>query len=154
MFMQCPGSACLPSMCVLWSLCLRLVYKNFRQVIRLVRECNKKSPFWMERTSLAGNFKSRGKWGAAAFYESNKFRLFYYFGGGGVTPLTYQFIPYPGNPYWKGGISTVDLLVLTSTNQLLLKLKLCSFFSFFAKQHGLMRRSLVLMWVPSFGYRK
>ncbi len=29
-----------------------------------------------------------------------------------------------GNPYWRGKISTIDLLVLTSSNQLLLILKL------------------------------
>ncbi len=33
-----------------------------------------------------------------------------------------------GNPYWKGRISTVDLLVLTSSNQLLIILKKCLYF--------------------------
>ncbi len=45
-----------------------------------------------------------------------------------------------GNPYWRGRISTVDLLVLTSSDQLLLMLKLY----IFTKWHNLMRRSTVL----------
>ncbi len=46
--------------------------------------------------------------------------------------------PQPGNPYWVGRHSTVDLLVLTNLDQLL--------FIFVAKQASLMRRSTV----PSF----
>ncbi len=37
----------------------------------------------------------------------------------------------PGNPYWKGTLSTVDLLELTSLDQLLLILR--TFFTFFYK---------------------
>ncbi len=35
---------------------------------------------------------------------------------------------YPGNPYWRGRISTTDLIVLTSSDQLLLKLICFVFF--------------------------
>jgi hypothetical protein len=47
-----------------------------------------------------------------------------------------------GNPYWKGRLSTVDLLVLTSLDQLLLILPIL--FSFFTNKATLMRRSTVL----------
>ncbi len=40
-------------------------------------------------------------------------------------------IPSPGNPHWKGMISTIDDLVLTRSDQLLFMLKL--YFSFFIK---------------------
>jgi hypothetical protein len=46
-----------------------------------------------------------------------------------------------GNPYWRGGLSTVDLLVLTSLDQLLFLLKIL--FTLFTKQATLMRRSTV-----------
>ncbi len=48
----------------------------------------------------------------------------------------------PGKPYWRGRISTIDLLVLTSLDQLLLILKIL--FIFFTKQASSMRRSTVL----------
>ncbi len=48
-----------------------------------------------------------------------------------------------GNPYWSGRLSTVDLLVLTSLDQLILLLKILFIF-FFTKQATLMRRSTVL----------
>ncbi len=48
----------------------------------------------------------------------------------------------PGNPYWKGRLSTADLLLLSSLNQLLLLLKT---FLLFTKQANLMRRSIVLV---------
>ncbi len=48
-----------------------------------------------------------------------------------------------GNPYSRKRISTVDLLVLTSSDQLLFIWK-PYFFSFFFKQPSIMRRSTVL----------
>ncbi len=51
-------------------------------------------------------------------------------------------IPRKGNPYWRGRLSTVDLLLLTSLDQLSLIQQ--SLFTFFAKQPTLMRRSTVL----------
>jgi hypothetical protein len=48
----------------------------------------------------------------------------------------------PANPNRRGRVSTVDLLVLTSSDQLLLILKM--YFSFFTKQPILIRRSTVL----------
>ncbi len=48
----------------------------------------------------------------------------------------------PGKPYWRRRISTVDLLVLTSLDQLLFILKIL--FTFFTKQPTLMGRSTVL----------
>ncbi len=47
-----------------------------------------------------------------------------------------------GKYFWRGRFSTVDLLVLTSLDQLLLKLKIL--FTFFTKQATLMRRSIVV----------
>jgi hypothetical protein len=47
-----------------------------------------------------------------------------------------------GNPSWRGRINTVDLLVLTSLDQLTSKSKKC--FTFATKQDTLMRRSTVL----------
>jgi len=47
-----------------------------------------------------------------------------------------------GEPFLKVRLSTVDLLVLTSSDLLLLILK--TFLTFFAKQATLMRRSTVL----------
>jgi hypothetical protein len=47
----------------------------------------------------------------------------------------------PGNPYRRVRNSTIELLVLTSSNQLLLLLKV--YFSFFTKQAILTRRSTV-----------
>jgi hypothetical protein len=48
----------------------------------------------------------------------------------------------PGNPHWKGRLSTVDLLLPTSVVQLLLKQQ--TLFTCFIKQATLMRRSTVL----------
>jgi len=48
----------------------------------------------------------------------------------------------PGKPYRRGRLSTVNLLVLTSLDQLIFKLKIL--FTFFTKQATLMRRSTVL----------
>ncbi len=48
----------------------------------------------------------------------------------------------PGKPYWRGRLSTVDLPVLTSLDQLLFVLK--SLFTNFTKQAPLMRKSIVL----------
>jgi len=36
-----------------------------------------------------------------------------------------------GNPYWRGRISTIELLILTSSNQLLFVLKLCIYNLFY-----------------------
>ncbi len=55
-----------------------------------------------------------------------------------------------GKPYWRGRISTVDLLVLTSLDQLLFILKL--YFSFNTKQPILMRRSIVLSHPLQLGF--
>jgi len=38
-----------------------------------------------------------------------------------VANVFWSFLP--GKPYWKGRLSTVDLLALTSLDQLILKLK-------------------------------
>jgi hypothetical protein len=51
-----------------------------------------------------------------------------------------------GNPYWRGKLSTVDLLVLNSSDQLLFALKL--YFSFY-KTTILIRRSTVPEPSPS-----
>ncbi len=48
----------------------------------------------------------------------------------------------PRNPYGRGRLGTVDLLVQTSIDPLLLILKIL--FTFFTKQATLMRRSIVL----------
>ncbi len=48
----------------------------------------------------------------------------------------------PRKSYWKGSLSTIDLLVLTSLYQLLFVLKM--FFTVFTKLGTLMRRSTVL----------
>ncbi len=47
-----------------------------------------------------------------------------------------------GNPYWRGRLSTVDLLVLTSLDRVLFILKIL--FNFLKKQATLTRRSTVL----------
>ncbi len=39
-------------------------------------------------------------------------------------------ITFSGNPYWRGSISTVDLLSLSSSDQLLFMLKRCFSFSY------------------------
>ncbi len=52
----------------------------------------------------------------------------------------------PWNPYWKGRLSTIDLLVLTSFDQLLVLLKIL--FTYLTKQLTLMRRSTVLLSLP------
>ncbi len=52
----------------------------------------------------------------------------------------------PGKSYRKGRLSTVDLLVLVSLNQLLSILKVL--FTFFTKQPALMRRSIVQSLPP------
>jgi hypothetical protein len=53
----------------------------------------------------------------------------------------------PVKSYWGGRLSTFDLLVLTSLDQLIFKLKIL-FFLFFTKQATLMRRSTVLSLPP------
>ena len=55
-------------------------------------------------------------------------------------------IPFPGKSYWRGRLSTVGLLVLTSLDEFLFVLKIS--FTFLAKQAGLMRRSTVLSLPP------
>ncbi len=52
----------------------------------------------------------------------------------------------PGMSYWKGRLSTVDLLVSTCLNQLLFTLKIL--FSLFKKQANLIWRSIVLSLPP------
>jgi hypothetical protein len=49
---------------------------------------------------------------------------------------------YPRKPKWRGGLSTVNLLVQTSLDQLLLQLKIL--FTYVTIQPNLMRRSTVL----------
>jgi len=51
-----------------------------------------------------------------------------------------------GKPKWRGRLSTVDLLVITSLDQLLFKLKILP--TFFTKQSILIRRSTVLSLPP------
>jgi len=51
-----------------------------------------------------------------------------------------------GKYYWSGRLSTVDLLIQTSLDQLLFILKIL--FTFFTKQSTLMRRSTVLSLPP------
>jgi hypothetical protein len=51
-----------------------------------------------------------------------------------------------GKSYWRGRLSTVDLLVLSSLDQLLLKLKLL--YAYLTKQATLMRRLTVLSLLP------
>jgi len=55
-------------------------------------------------------------------------------------------ILHSGKSYWRERLSTVDLLVLTSLDLLVFKLKII--FSFFTKQATLMRRSTVLSLPP------
>ncbi len=50
--------------------------------------------------------------------------------------------PYAEKSYWRGRLSTLDLLVLTSLDQIVYILEIL--FSFFIKQATLMRRSTVL----------
>ncbi len=47
---------------------------------------------------------------------------------------------YAGNPYWRGKLSTVDLLLLSSLHQLLLTLQ-----TFFTKQANLLRSTILLL---------
>ncbi len=49
---------------------------------------------------------------------------------------------WPGYPYWRGRLSTVDLLVLTSLDQLNFKLEI--WFTFVTKHTTLLRRPAVL----------
>jgi hypothetical protein len=56
----------------------------------------------------------------------------------------------PGKPYLRGRISTVDLLVLISSDGLILKLKIL--FNLVTKQGILMRRSTVLSLALQLGY--
>ncbi len=51
-----------------------------------------------------------------------------------------------GKSYWRGRLSTVDLIVLTSLDQLLFKLKIL--WTFFTKQANIMRRSTVSSLPP------
>jgi hypothetical protein len=51
--------------------------------------------------------------------------------------------PTLGNPYVRGRLSKVDLLALTSLDQLLLKIQT---FTFLLKQATLLRRSTVLIY--------
>ncbi len=55
-----------------------------------------------------------------------------------LPKVTKASIDKSGNPYWRGSISTVVLLVLSSLEQLFLMLKL--YFYFLTKQPILMRR--------------
>ncbi len=57
-------------------------------------------------------------------------------------PLLKSSMDMPWNPYWRGRLSTVDLLVLTSLDQLIFILKIL--FTFITKQLTLLRRSTVL----------
>jgi hypothetical protein len=50
-----------------------------------------------------------------------------------VLPATSVAIAEAGNPYWRGRLSTVDLLVLTSLAKLLLKKQ--TFFAFYKTTH-------------------
>ncbi len=52
----------------------------------------------------------------------------------------------PGNPYWRGRLSTVDLLALTSLDQQLFTLRIL--FTFFTNQATSTRRSTVLSLFP------
>jgi hypothetical protein len=54
-------------------------------------------------------------------------------------------IAYPRNPYWRGSLSTVDLLVLTSSDQLLLNENIIYFYT---KEVTSMRRWTVLSLSP------
>jgi hypothetical protein len=61
------------------------------------------------------------------------------------TPVTTYFVTLnekPRNPYWRGRLSKVDLLVPTGLDQFISKLKIK--FTFISKQATLMRRSTVL----------
>ena len=82
-------------------------------------------------------------------------RVKVYYPGWAIDPLTnlnlgsmsWKFLcPQPGKSNWRGRLSTVDLLVLTSLDQLLLTLKVL--FTFFTKQPTIMRRSTVLKLPP------
>jgi hypothetical protein len=59
-------------------------------------------------------------------------------------------IEQPGNPYWRGRLSTVDLLVLTSLNNMVLIMKIL--FTFVTKQAILERRSTVLSLPLQLGF--
>ncbi len=52
----------------------------------------------------------------------------------------------PRNPYFRGGLSTVDLLVLTSLDHLAFYIE--NIIYLFIKQAALMRRSTVLSLPP------
>jgi hypothetical protein len=52
-------------------------------------------------------------------------------------------LPTAGNPYCRGSLSTVDILVQTSLEQVLFVLKIL--FTFVTKQATLMRRLIVLI---------
>jgi hypothetical protein len=56
----------------------------------------------------------------------------------------------PGNANWKGRFNTIDLLVLTRSDQLTFMMKL--YFSLFTKRVILMRRSSVLSLPPQLGF--
>jgi hypothetical protein len=58
-----------------------------------------------------------------------------------MNSLSFAFV-YAGKPYWMGRISTVDLLVITNSNHILLVLIIILCFS--TKQVTLTRRSIVL----------
>ncbi len=95
-----------------------------------------------------GNFSPRRKifgsknlhifWRQIFAVESNLTVFIYIYKG--VRQIVTIF--WPGKPYWRRRISIVDLLVLTSLNQLLFVLKIWN--TFFTKQATLMRRSTVL----------
>jgi hypothetical protein len=60
-----------------------------------------------------------------------------------INPQVCELIEAPaGKPYWRGKLSTVDLLALTSSYQLLLIMQ--TSFTFYIKQAALMRRSTVM----------
>jgi len=63
-----------------------------------------------------------------------------------LTNIFFKTRPWPGKSHWRGKLSTVDLLVLISLEQLLLLWKY--YLLIFTKQATLMRRSTVLSLPP------
>ncbi len=90
---------------------------------------------WKWRVHLLVNYNSK------KFYRSGPRRRSF-------SPTGWA---YPGKPYWKGrSLSTVDLLVLTSIDQLLLTMQ--TLFTFFKKRAALMRRLTVLRFPHLLGF--
>ncbi len=67
---------------------------------------------------------------------------------GSSSWVTFYSMSWPGKPYWRGRLSTFDLRVLTSLNQMVMKI----WFSFVTKQATLVRRSTVLTFPPHLGF--